>query len=112
MNIYKKEERQMTINLKKQGQDSVVVFLSGRFDNSASPIFEQKVKPFLNGTCDIVLDFKDINYISSSELYLLLQAYMVMNLNKRKLIIRNLGEPVRGVFDATGFISLFVEDKE
>jgi len=102
----------MTINLKKQGQDSIVVFLSGRFDNSASPVFEQKVKPFLDGGAfDIVLDFKDLNYISSSELYLFLQAYMVMNLNKRKLIIRNLGEPVRGVFDATGFISLFVEDK-
>ena len=102
----------MNINLKKQSQDSVVMFLSGRFDTSASPIFEQIVKPFLDGGAfDIVLDFKDLNYISSSELYLLLQAYMVMNLNKRKLIIRNLGEPVRGVFDITGFISLVVEDK-
>jgi anti-sigma B factor antagonist len=101
----------MTINLKKQGQDSIVVFLSGRFDTSASPIFEQKVKPFLDGTFDIVLDFKDLNYISSSELYLLLQAYIAMSLNKRKLIIRNIGEPVRGVFDTTGFISLVVEEK-
>ena len=102
----------MTINLKKKGRDSIVMFLSGRFDTSASPIFEQKVKPFLDGAFDIVLDFKDLDYISSSELYLLLQAYMVMNLNKRKLIIRNMGEPVRGVFDATGFISLFVEEKQ
>jgi len=102
----------MNIILKKQGQDSIVMFLSGRFDTSASPVFEQKVKPFLDGAFDIVLDFKDINYISSSELYLLLQAYIAMSLNKRKLIIRNMGEPVRGVFDTTGFISLVVEEKQ
>jgi len=101
----------MNINLKKQGQDSIIVFLSGRFDTSASPIFEQKMKPFLDGAFDIVLDFKDLDYISSSELYLLLQAYIAMNLNKRKLIIRNMGEPVRDVFDTTGLISLVVEEK-
>jgi len=101
----------MTIDLKKQGQDSIVMFLSGRFDNSASPIFEQEMKPFLDGAFDVILDFKDLDYISSSELYLLLNAYMAMNLNKRKLIIRNIGEPVLGVFNTTGFISLVVEDK-
>jgi len=101
----------MTINLEKQGRDSIVMFLSGRFDISASSVFEQKIKPFLDGAFDIVLDFKDLNYISSSELYLLLHAYKAMNLSKRKLIIRNLGEPVRDMFDTTGFISLVVEEK-
>jgi len=101
----------MTINLKKQGRDSIVMFLSGRFDTDASLIFEQKMKPFLDGTFDIILDFKDLSYISSSELHLLLHAYKAMNLNKRKLIIRNMGEPVRDVFDTTGFISLIVEEK-
>jgi len=101
----------MTINLKKQGRDSIVMFLSGRFDTADSPVFEQKMKPFLDGDFDIILDFKDLSYISSSELYLLLQAYKAMNLNKRKLIIRNMGEPVRDVFDTTGFISLIVEEK-
>jgi hypothetical protein len=34
-----------------------------------------------------------------------------MNMNKRKLVIRNMGEPVRDVFEMTGFIALVREEK-
>jgi len=101
----------MTINLKKQSRDSVVMFLSGRFDITSALRLEQKLKPFLDGAFDITLDFKNLNCISSSGLHVLLHAYKAMNLNKRKLIIRNMGEPIRDVFDTTGFISLIVEEK-
>jgi len=101
----------MTIHSKKQGRDSIVFFLSGRFDTASAPKLEQKITPFLDGTFDITLDFKDLVYISSSGLHVLLHAYKAMNLNKRKLVIRNMGEPVREVFEMTGFISLVVEEK-
>jgi anti-anti-sigma factor len=101
----------MTIHLKKQGQDSIVMFLSGRFDITSALRLEQKIKPFLDGTFDIALDFKNLSGISSSGLYVLLHAYKAMNLNKRKLVIRNMNEPVRNVFETTGFISLIVEEK-
>jgi len=101
----------MTIHSKKQGRDFIVFFLSGRFDTVSAPKLEQKIAPFLDGAFDITLDFKDLSYISSSGLHVLLHAYKVMNLNKRKLVIRNMTEPVREVFEMTGFISLIVEEK-
>jgi anti-anti-sigma factor len=102
----------MTIHLKKQGRDSVVLFLSGRFDTASVSRLEQKLEPLLDGTFDIALDFKNLNCISSSGLYVLLHAYKAMNLNKRKLVIRNMNEPVRGVLEMTGLISLVVEENE
>jgi anti-anti-sigma factor len=101
----------MTIHLKKKGRDSVVMFLSGRFDINSALRLEQKIRPFLDGTFDIILDFKNLRCISSSGLYVLLHAYNAMNMNKRKLIIRNMGEPVRDVLEMTGFIALVREER-
>jgi len=101
----------MTIHLKKQSLDSVVMFLSGRFDINSALRLEQKIKPFLDGTFDITLDLKNLDCISNSGLYVLLHAYKTMNLNKRKLVIRNMGDPVRDVFEMTGFIALVGEEK-
>ena len=99
----------MNIYLKKQGPDSVVMFLSGHFDFASSVMLEQKIKPFLDGSFDITLNLKNLNCISSSALYVLLHVYMSMKLKRRKLVIRNMGEPVRGVFEKTGFIALVDE---
>ena len=109
--VKEKQEKQMSIRSKKQGRDAIVFFLLGRLDTIAAPRLEQKIEPFLNGTFDITLDFKDLSYISSSGLHVLLHAYKIMNLNKRKLVIKNMGEPVREVFVMTGFISLVVEEE-
>jgi anti-anti-sigma factor len=87
------------------------MFLSGKFDTASVPVLEQKLEPLLDGTFDIALDFKDLSCISRSALYVLLHAYKAMNLNKRKLVIRNMNEPVRGKFEITGLISLVVEEK-
>jgi len=101
----------MTIHLRKKGRDSVVMFLSGRFDINSALRLEQKIRPFLDGSFDIILDFKNLSCITSSGLYVLLHAHKAMSLNKRKLIIRNLGEPVRDVFEITGFIALVKEER-
>jgi len=96
----------MTIHLKKKSNDSVVMYLSGRFEINSALKLEQKLKPFLDGAFDITLDLKNLTSITSSGLYVLLHAYKAMNLFKRRLTIRNIGEPVRSVFEMTGFIAL------
>jgi len=101
----------MTIHLKKKGRDAVVMFLSGKFDINSALSLEQKIRPFLDGTFDIILDFKNLSCISSSGLYVLLHAYKSMNMNKRKLVIRNMGEPVRDILEMTGFIALVREER-
>ena len=96
----------MTIQSEQLDANSVVLFLSGRLDTTSAPKFELELKPFLNGATDITLDFKNVSYISSSGLHVLLQTQRAMNLHNRKLVIKNIAEPVRNVFEMTGFINL------
>ena len=108
--VKEKQEQQITIHSKKQGRDSIVMFFSGRLDTASTTRLEQKMTPFLDGTFDITLDFKDLDYISSSGLHVLLHAYKAMSLNKRKLVIRNMNKQVRDIFEITGFITLVIEE--
>ena len=101
----------MTIQSKKLDRDSVAVSLSGRLDTLAAHKLEQKVKQVADGKTDIILDFKGLDYISSSGLHVLLQLYKTMSIKKRKLVIKNMNEPVREVFEMTGFISLIPSEE-
>ena len=96
----------MEIRSEKQELNSVVLFLSGQLDTNSASRLELELKPLVKSATDIILDFKDISYISSSGLHVLLQAHKQMSRKKRKLVIRNIGESVRDVFEMTGFINL------
>ena len=96
----------MKIKMERVDRNSVVLFLSGRLDTTSASTFERKLKQFVERSIDITLDFKELNYISSSGLHVLLQTLKVMNKNKRKFIIKNICELVREVFEMTGFIDL------
>jgi len=79
------------------------LFLSGRLDTASSSTFELKLNELIDGTLDIIFDLKDLSYISSSGLHVLLQAQKTMTAHNRKLSIRNLGGAVKDVFEMTGF---------
>jgi len=93
----------MTIQSKQLDRDSKIIFLSGRLDTASSPAFEQKINELVDGTVDIIFDLKDLGYISSSGLHVLLLAQKTMSANNRKLVIRNPSGSVKNVFDMTGF---------
>ena len=93
----------MNIRSEQLDQNSVAIFLSGRLDTASSPAFEVKVNELIDGTTDIVFDFKELSYISSSGLHVLLLAQKTMSANKRKLVLRNVTGAVKDVFEMTGF---------
>ena len=96
----------MDIRLERLNEKTVVFFLSGRLDTVSSYSFEHELNRLIDGNIDIILDLKDLSYICSSGLHLLLHAHMTMNANNRKLVIRNVGVSVKDVFEMTGFTSV------
>ena len=96
----------MTIQSEWLDDNSVVIFLSGRLDTNSAPKFELELKSLVERAAGIILDFKDLSYISSSGLHILLQTQRAMNNIKRKFVIKNLGEAVRDVLEMTGVINL------
>ena len=96
----------MTIRSERSGPNTIVLYLSGRLDTISSPGFEQKVNDLIENSTGMILDLKELVYISSSGLHVLLQIQKTMSALDQKLIIRNCGGSVRDVFDMTGFSTI------
>jgi anti-sigma B factor antagonist len=102
----------MTITSERIGQSVVVVRISGRLDTSTAPQLERKLKQWGEETPEVILDFMDLTYISSMGLRVLLQTQKIMKAQSRKLVIRNMNESIREVFEITGFINLMVQEEK
>ena len=67
-----------------------------------APEFEAGVKPYLDGVTQLTIDFKDVNYVSSAGLRVLLSLQKkMMTQGEMKLV--NVSEAVNDVFEVTGF---------
>lgn len=88
---------------KKSSGASLTVTVSGRLDTLTAPALEQELKTFLDGVTQLVLDFKDLEYISSAGLRVLLGAHKAM---KGNLIVKNANQALMEVFDITGFADI------
>jgi anti-sigma B factor antagonist len=102
----------MTIDHERPNKTTVILTLTGRLDTSSSPLLEQKIKQWGDDIKELILDFSGLSYISSMGLRVLLHAKKEMELDNRKLIIKNMGASVREVFEMTGFLQLMVEEEK
>jgi len=89
----------MNINLNKN-EDKLIISLEGRLDTTTSPELESEYKKL--DEKNIVLDLKDLNYISSAGLRVLLTMQKEMN-KKGTLEIINVCDDVMDIFEVTGF---------
>ena len=100
----------MTIEQQQPASSTVVLFLSGRLDTASAPHLERKIKQRGEDITELILDFKELSYISSMGLRVLLQAKKTLTEEGRKLTIRNMGAAVREVFEMTGFLNLMAQE--
>ncbi len=94
----------MTIT-KQQNGSNLTVLLGGRLDTSTAPQLDAELKNSLGGVKELVLDMKDLAYLSSAGLRVILAAQKVMN-RQGKMIVRNVNETIMEIFDVTGFIDI------
>lgn len=94
----------MTIEKKTDG-DKLEVVLSGRLDTTTAPELETELKQAVGGIAELVFDFEKLEYISSAGLRVLLSMQKIMN-KQGNMVIRNVNEIIREVFEVTGFIDI------
>ena len=90
----------MEITLNKTS-DSAVLSVSGRLDTNTAPELEKQIQS-LTEINSLSIDLKDLEYISSAGLRVLLSAHKAFE-KKDGLVIQNVQESVLEVFDVTGF---------
>ena len=87
---------------KTKNGNALTVAVEGRVDTSTSADFEKEIVAELDGVTSLVLDFKDLNYISSAGLRVLLSLHKTM-LTKGEMKITGVNEIVNDIFEVTGF---------
>ena len=91
----------MTVT-KKVKDNELTVALEGRLDTITAPELEAELKESLEGITVLTFDFKDLEYISSAGLRVIMSAQKIMN-NKGEMKIYNVNETVMEIFEVTGF---------
>ncbi len=95
----------MTIT-KNVEKEVLTLALEGRLDTNTAPELENKIAEEL--TADIqtlILDLKELEYISSAGLRVLLSAQKKMN-KQGSMVVKNANEMIMDVFQVTGFVDI------
>ena len=80
----------------------LVMEIEGRLDTTTAPELEKELSTALDGVTDLVFDFKNLEYISSAGLRILLGVQKNMS-KKGTFVIRHVNDTITEVFTVTGF---------
>lgn len=84
--------------------DVININLEGRLDTTTSPELQSELDKLLTKTkFNLILDFKDLSYVSSAGLRVLLSAQKKANDLVGNVVIRNVSNSIMEVFEMTGF---------
>ena len=91
------------LNIEKDKSGSeLTIALKGRLDTTTAPQLEGEIKDSLDGCTKLVLDLKELEYISSAGLRVLLSVQKIMN-RQGEMLVKNVLPEVNEIFDVTGF---------
>ncbi len=91
----------MNVNINKE-DSNLTIEIEGRLDTLTSPELEKEVDTALDGITNLVVDLKNLEYISSAGLRVLLGVAQVME-DQGDMKVINASSEVMDIFEVTGF---------
>ena len=96
----------MELKTRKE-KNATVVSIKGRMDSISSPEFEKEVSELMaEGQINLIVDFGELDYISSAGLRSILAAAKKLENKEGKLLLSALKDMVKEVFEITGFTAI------
>ena len=83
----------------------LIINLEGRLDTNTAPQLEDTINQQIENITELLLNWKNLEYISSAGLRVILSAQKIMN-KQGKMKIINANDNVMEVFDMTGFLDI------
>ena len=96
----------MTIEIKKN-QEETIIEIVGRLDTITAPVLDKTINLDIGDTKHLVLDVKNMEYISSAGLRVLLAAQKKMQ-KIGSMKVTGVCDAVMEVFEMTGFADILV----
>ena len=92
----------------QETDERIIAVLSGELDTAAAAQTEKDLQPLLNSNGkEVVLDCKELEYISSSGLRVLLSILKQAQAVGSRVVLKNVNDVIHDVLDISGFISIF-----
>ena len=82
--------------------NTLIITLEGRLDLNSAPELEKQLES-LENIQNLIFDFEKLEYISSAGIRIILAVQNIMN-KQGSMIIRNINDDVKEVFEITGLI--------
>ena len=99
----------MKINRQERAHE-ITLGLEGRLDTTTAPMLEAELKHSIVGADTLIFDLKDLEYISSAGLRVLLSAQKVMN-KQGKMVLRGVNSTITEVLEITGFVDILTVEE-
>lgn len=94
----------MTIDTNIDGKN-INIAVKGRIDTVTAPEFEKEISAVITGDETLTLNMKELEYISSAGLRIILSIQKKLALNG-KFVVTNVNDTVYEVFEVTGFTGI------
>ena len=98
-----KGKTEMIIINKKQDGEKLTVQMAGRLDTQTAPQLETELKEGLNGVKELVFDLKEVEYISSAGLRVILIMHKACT---EGVTISGANNAIKEILSQTGFDSI------
>jgi len=89
-----------------QNGGAALLSLSGRLDTVTAPNLHEELDQAYLVASRVELDFTDVAYVSSAGLRVLLLGEKTAKANGKVMVIKNISDDVREIFEITGFLAI------
>ena len=96
----------MNIN-ETRTDEKITLQVEGRVDTNTSPELQDAILKAFQKSSSLVLDFAELDYISSAGLRALLLGHKTAASKGGEMVITNVNEDVMEIFEDTGFSDVF-----
>lgn len=90
----------------EQSGSILTVKPEGRIDTKTSPILESDIQKYIDSTDNIILDFTNVDYISSAGMRVLLALHKRLKKKGGTLKVINVKDSIYDIFKLVGFHSM------
>lgn len=98
----------MNLNLKKS-ENIAIIYLEGRLDVHLSADIEKEINKLIENDpkSNLLLNLKDVEYMSSSGLRIFVSTMRILKEGNRKLVLCNMNNAVKKIFEVVELTDMF-----
>jgi anti-sigma B factor antagonist len=98
--------------IKHEEGEQLVMELKGRLDTNTASQLEEEVEKSVDGSVKtLVFDFKELEYISSAGLRVMLATQKKATALSAEMSVKNANDSIMEVFEMTGFLDVLKVEK-